>query len=171
MKSGFFSLSEAERDCVWEILRGVADDPNAVEMKGFVQHGAVSTYDHCLRVAMTSFWLARRFDLRVDPVSLVRGAFLHDFYLYDWHHSKNITHWHGFKHPLIARLNADVVFRLNEKERNIIESHMWPLTVTRLPHCREAAVVCLSDKLCSTQETLWQRRADIVKRNKFIEKR
>lgn len=70
-----------------------------------------------------------------------------------------ITHWHGFKHPLIARYNADAVFKLNEKERNIIQTHMWPLTITQLPHCREAYLVCLADKMSSSWETVMERRA------------
>ena len=71
----------------------------------------------------------------------------------------NITHWHGFKHPLIARYNADAVFQLNNKERNIIQTHMWPLTITQLPRCREACLVCLADKMSSSWETLMERRA------------
>ena len=87
------------------------------------------------------------------------ARFLHDFYLYDWHNCSNITHWHGFKHPLIARYNADAVFQLNNKERNIIQTHMWPLTITQLPRCREACLVCLADKMSSSWETLMERRA------------
>lgn len=82
-----------------------------------------------------------------DEASLVKGAFLHDFYLYDWHNCSNITHWHGFKHPRIARYNAEVVFALTDKEKDIIQSHMWPLTPTDIPHSREAALVCMADKM------------------------
>lgn len=154
-----FALTATEKACVQAILRGYADDPNAMAMREFVQHGCVSTYEHCMRVACTSFWLNRRLNLHADECSLVRGAFLHDFYLYDWHKARHITHWHGFKHPLIARINADVIFRLNDTERDIIQSHMWPLTIHLIPSTREAAIVCIADKLCSAQETLWERRA------------
>lgn len=155
----FQPLTETENACVQEILRGWADNAEALAMKAFVQHGRVSTYEHCMRVAQTSFWLNRRLGLHADEVSLVRGAFLHDFYLYDWHHAKNITHWHGFKHPAIACYNADVIFALNDTERDIIRSHMWPLTLNVPPRSREAAIVCMADKICSTRETLMERRA------------
>jgi len=46
---------------------------------------------------------------------------------------------------------ADV---LNEIEKDIIRKHMWPLTVTRIPRCREAGIVCLVDKFCSLAETV-----------------
>lgn len=110
-------------------------------MQQFIQHGTVTTYEHCLRVTRIAYWLNLHWHCHADEVSLVRGAFLHDFYLYDWHNCSNITHWHGFKHPLIARYNADAVFQLNNKERNIIQTHMWPLTITQLPRCREACLV------------------------------
>lgn len=36
---------------------------------------------------------------------------------------------------------------------------MWPLTITQLPRCREACLVCLADKMSSSWETLMERRA------------
>lgn len=53
--------------------------------KGYIQHGAVSCYLHSFFVAYMSVWLAKRFRIRVHLRSLVRGALLHDYFLYDWH--------------------------------------------------------------------------------------
>ncbi len=51
-----------------------------------------TTYEHCLRVTRIAYWLNLHWHCHADEVSLVRGAFLHDFYLYDWHNCSNITH-------------------------------------------------------------------------------
>ena len=150
-------LSPLERTKFRALVRGWADDPQVLKMRGYIQHGNVTTYAHCMRVAMTSFWLNRHLCLHGDEVSLVRGALLHDFYLYDWHHCADLPGLHGFEHPARALKKAEEFFPLNDKERNIIASHMWPLTLTKIPRCREAAIVCLADKLCSLQETLFQR--------------
>ena len=91
--------------------------------------------------------------------SLVGPYELHDFYLYDWHNCSNITHWHGFKHARIARYNAETVFKLTDKEKDIIQSHMWPLSPTDIPHSREAALVCMADKMSSSYETVLERKA------------
>lgn len=154
----FCKLTPAEERRMREILHDVADDPNALLMRQFIQHGTVTTYEHCLRVARIAYWLNLRLGCRAREVSLLRGAFLHDFYLYDWHRCRDITRWHGFKHPLIARYNAETIFALDTVEKNIIQSHMWPLTITWVPRCREAVLVCLADKMSSTWETVMERR-------------
>ena len=47
---------------------------------------------------------------------------------------------------------------LTAREKNCILAHMWPLS-RRAPRSREAAAVCLADKLCATAEVLgyWRR--------------
>lgn len=135
-----------------ELLREVALDPLAMRMKQYIQHGHVTTYDHCLSVARMSIRIAEGMHVRVDRKELIWGAFLHDYYLYDWH--VHGDHLHGYHHPEIAARNAGEDFRINEKEQSIIRSHMWPLTLFHAPSSREAFIVCLADKICSTKETI-----------------
>ena len=53
--------------------------------KEYCQHGVISTYEHSLAVTYTSVYLALRSKKPVNMRSIVRGALLHDFYMYDWH--------------------------------------------------------------------------------------
>lgn len=130
---------------------------NVQQMKLFIQHGAVTTYDHCKNVVCVSFWMNCKLKLRADEQALVTGAFLHDFYLYDWH-KKDCSHrLHGFAHPKMACENARVHFQINKKEQGIILSHMWPLTLTNLPMSREAVIVCIADKYCALLETVFRK--------------
>lgn len=119
--------------------------------KDFVQHGEVSVYSHSVAVAEYSCRLAKKMKMKVDYSSLVRGALLHDFFLYDWHDEWDKLH--GFKHPKIALENASTRFSLNKKECNIIRKHMWPMTFIHIPTCKEAWLVCFVDKFCSLMET------------------
>lgn len=120
----------------------------------FIQHGNTSVKKHCISVAIVSYWIAKKFKINVDINSLLRGALLHDYFLYDWH-EKNAGHGlHGFKHPRFALNNADRDFNLNKVERNVILRHMFPLTPIP-PMCKEAWIVCMADKYCSTRETMY----------------
>ena len=138
------------------LVEEISTDGKTQEMKKYIQHGKISTYEHCMQVARLSYELNRKLHFHANERELVRGAFLHDYYLYDWHLPHNRLH--GFYHPGVAVENASRDFKLSSREKNIIASHMWPLTVTKLPKSREAVLVGMADKLCSTKETLFKRR-------------
>lgn len=120
-------------------------------MDSYVQHGNTTCLKHSLAVAYYSYTIGKRLRLKCDWAALVRGAMLHDFFLYDWHVRDKSRRWHGFTHPKAALSNANRHFIINRREREIILKHMWPLTPS-FPRCREAALVCLVDKVCSVAE-------------------
>lgn len=138
------------------LLSRFRNDPKVKEMKKYIQHGVISTYDHCISVTRVAMWMNNRWHLGADENTLIAGAFLHDFYLYDWHNEGEGLH--GFYHPGIACRNAVEHFDIDEDVQGIIRTHMWPLTLTRMPMSREAWIVCMADKYISTKETLLNRR-------------
>lgn len=124
--------------------------------RGFIQHGDVSVYEHVVSVARASAAAGaflERMGVRVDRPSLIRGALLHDYFLYDWHDPDPSHRPHGFTHPATALTRALEDFELTERERNIIARHMFPL-VPIPPTCREAWIVCMADKACALHETI-----------------
>ena len=124
--------------------------------RSFIQHGTVSVYAHVTSVALAAVHVAdmlARLGIAVDRASLVRGALLHDYFLYDWHDPDPSHSLHGFKHPFFALARSEEDFSLTARERNIIVRHMFPL-VPVPPTCREAWIVCLADKYCATRETV-----------------
>src|SRR5574344_2137256 len=127
-------------------------------MKNYRAHGQVSVYDHSLFVAERSYLYGKKHHLDLDYKSLIRGALLHDFYLYDWHKSHKGHRLHGFRHPAWALHNANLRFDLNEKEKNIIFSHMWPLTFFQFPHSKEAWLVCHFDTQQAKLETFGHKK-------------
>jgi uncharacterized protein len=125
--------------------------------KHYMQHGKVSVYQHSLSVAYMSLYLARKWRLSLDERSLVRGALLHDYFLYDWHIPAPDHNLHGISHAGAALKNAKRDFEINQLEQDIIEKHMFPLNI-RPPKYKESIIVCLADKLCATKETVLDRR-------------
>lgn len=123
------------------------------DMHQYVQHGDTSTFEHCLMVAYCSYQMAKALPSDFNYKSIIRGAMLHDFYLYDWHVPHHSHRLHGFSHAKCALNNASKLLILNKTEADIIEHHMWPLTLRRYPRSKEAFLVCMVDKYCSLAET------------------
>ncbi len=120
--------------------------------KKYIQHGDTSVYEHCINVACLCVLIATCFHIKVNQRNLVRGALLHDYFLYDWHVTDNSHKWHGFTHPRTALRNARKSFKLNKIERDMILRHMFPLNITP-PRYKESIILCLSDKIYAIFET------------------
>lgn len=104
-------------------------------------------------MAEVSVRIADSIPIKVDERAMIRGALLHDYFLYDWHEKDGNHRLHGFSHPYTALRNAREDYVLEEIEENIILRHMFPLTPIP-PTCREAWIVCAADKYCALGETL-----------------
>ena len=94
---------------------------------------------------------------KVDKVSLVRGALLHDFFLYDWHDKTAMPKAHAYLHPLIAFDNAKKEFKLN---------------AIVMPKYKESWIVVTADKVCTVSEVASNIKlrlvASLLKNNNLI---
>ena len=118
-----------------------------------LHHSKTSCYRHMFTVSYYTYKMCKWFNL--DYVSGARGAMLHDLYLYTWHKEcgvvKEILKKHPWIHPKIALKNATSYFDLNDIEKDIIITHMWPVTI-KLPKYAESFIVGIADKLCCVME-------------------
>ena len=146
---------------VHELGKEILASDNMNREKRFIQHANVSTYEHSIGVATMSLTLAAIFRVKVDKVSLVRGALLHDFFLYDWHDKTAMPKAHAYLHPLIAFDNAKKEFRLNAIEKNIIQAHMFPLSIV-MPKYKESWIVVMADKICAMNEIVSNLKLKLV---------
>lgn len=144
-----------EKDIIFQdIINDLKFNKTVLKMKKFIQHGSTNCYEHCMNVAYYSYLIAKKHKL--DYKAVARAALLHDLFLYDWHHhtnNKNIFQMHGFVHPKKSYINASKITKLNDKEKDIIVKHMWPLTL-KLPKYKETWIIILIDKICSINEFL-----------------
>lgn len=149
---------ERQRDLNRKI-RSAAEDilqsDNFRSTRGHIQHGNMTVNSHCMNVAKYSIAISEKLHISCSQRELIRGALLHDYFLYDWHSRDHIKPWrlHGIFHPGIALRNASEEYCLTSREKEIIKKHMWPLTFVP-PTCREAWIVTAADKWCSLMETL-----------------
>jgi uncharacterized protein len=146
-------MMEQEQAILNEWVEDLAQSNNFVSMRQSLQHGQTDCLLHSISVAYFSYAIAVIFNLKLDKRSLVRGALLHDFFLYDWHEPDRAHRFHGFSHPKTALKNALGEWELNDREKDIIAKHMFPL-VPEFPCCKESLLVCMLDKTCSLAEIL-----------------
>jgi Predicted HD superfamily hydrolase len=154
-----FKYENEYRECVVDLI----NNPVVQSMEEFIQHSDISCFEHCINVSYNSYLICRRLHLNYQAAA--RGGLLHDLFLYDWHISKPEKGLHGFAHPFIALENANKYFNLNDVEKDIIEKHMWPLTV-KMPKYKEALIVSFVDKYCAFMETIKAHNGEYISRMK-----
>ena len=146
-------LTPEERQLLRTLIADLDRTGRLALARAAIQHGSTTVFAHCVKVACFSLFLANKLHIPVNTHALLRGALLHDYFLYDWH-EKNAGHrFHGFTHPATALKNAQEDFMLTPVEKDIIARHMFPLCPIP-PRCREAWLVCAADKYCALLETL-----------------
>ena len=145
-------LSEENREIFNRIYKEVKDSSRFMECENYISHGTTTLRQHVVAVTLLALNISEKLHLDIDKEALIRGALLHDYYLYDWH-EKKLKELHGFHHPVKALKEALKDFKLTEKEKDIIRHHMYPLTFNT-PKSREAWLICISDKICAWGETL-----------------
>ena len=151
-----YSINDIDSKYIDSYLKEILNNKNFLLIKNFTHHGKVSTYDHCIHVAAMSLKINNFFHLNSRIDVLLKASVLHDFLLYDWHNN-NAKKLHGFTHAKEAATNAKMNFNVNKDILQIIESHMWPLNITKIPKSKEAIIVCIADKYCALLETLFLR--------------
>lgn len=147
-----------------ELMELFRNDPQIDNMRNYIQHGTTTTLEHCENVAWISFLINKKLHLNADEKKLIEIAMLHDYYLYDWHEDDPSHRLHGFHHPKVACKNAIRDFDIPKDEQDAILSHMWPLTITKIPKSKEAIILCIADKYCAIIEVFRKGKKETQKK-------
>ena len=162
MKQYLKDLIENDRE-FQKIIEPLITNETVLKMKNFRQHYETSCFDHCYVVAFYCYLICKKYNL--DYKSATRAAMLHDLFLYDWRkRQEDRKGLHAFTHGKTACENACKLFDLNEKEKDMIIKHMWPVTI-ELPKSLEGFVLTFVDKYCATSETF-----EVLKSRLFMKK-
>lgn len=138
-----------------EFIRMIRDIIRTKEFRGMKQyrhHVKGSVYDHSIKVAYLCYRHHKRFGTKTDLRELVRGALLHDFYLYDWHEMLPGRRLHLFTHPRCSLANALHHYPdLTRREQDMIRRHMFPVTLTP-PRTGAGWLICFYDKVAACSD-------------------
>ena len=135
-----------------EILADIKNNETVLQMKKYRQHFDTTCYEHCLEVSYYCYKICKK--LHLDYKSATRAAMLHDLFLYDWRKPNPYGGLHAFTHGKVAYENASKIFDLNDKEKDMITKHMWPVTLS-LPKYPETFILTAVDKYCALEESIY----------------
>lgn len=114
-------------------------------------HHGISRYEHSLRVAKYSYVVSKKMKSK-NTKEITRAALLHDFYVDSDMVNCSETKRLGL-HPKVALDNANKYYELNDMQKDIIRTHMFPVSLN-IPKYKESWLVSLVDKAVGTYEML-----------------
>ena len=140
-KKDIISQNKEFQDIIYPLIT----NDTVQQMKNFKQHYETTCFEHCYTAAYYCYCICKK--LNLDYKSATRAAMLHDLFLYDWRKRQpDRKGLHAFTHGKTACENASKLFDLNDKEKDIIVKHMWPVTLLSLPKYRESFLITIFDK-------------------------
>ena len=114
-----------------------------------IEHHGISRWEHLIKISYYSYKVAKR--LKMDYISVARGALLHDFYLDGDERDAKRKFLDNFTNQKKALITSDNYFKINDIEKNIIVSHMFPM-YPALPKYKESVLVNAVDKIIGSYE-------------------
>lgn len=129
------------------LIKDIINNPNFRELDNEMHHG-ISRYRHSYRVAEGVYKLTKK--LHFNYKEATRAALLHDFY-FNYQLEENGEAKNLVEHPNMALLNASKYYELSELQKNMIASHMFPLSKV-LPKYKESICITIVDKVVAIYE-------------------
>ena len=123
----FIKESSDKNEEFQTIIKEFIHNETVQEMKKYRQHYETSCFDHCYMAAYYCFCICKKYQ-------------------------PDRKGFHAFTHGKKACENACKLFDLNEKEKDMIIKHMWPVTI-EFPKSIEGFVLTLVDKYCALSES------------------
>lgn len=116
-----------------------------------IEHHGISRMEHSIKISYYSYVIAKK--LKMDYISVARGGLLHDFFLDGDERTTKKKIFDTFTHPKRALKTSIGNFKINDIEKNIIVSHMFPLYLS-FPKYKESILVNLVDKFIGCKELI-----------------
>lgn len=132
----------------YNIVDKIINDNEFKKIDNCTHHG-ISRFDHSCRVSYYSYKLTKALGLNYKEVA--RAGLLHDFFLNE-NKTKKEKLKSMFAHSKKSLENSEELFYLNDLEKDIIYTHMFPLNLNRVPKYMESWIVSGVDKAIAAYE-------------------
>lgn len=162
-------ISDQQKEKLETIYQTFLHDEKILKMKEIQMHRGSNCYEHSFKVAKLAMKRALRSQRKnIDLETLLIGAILHDYYLYDWRKDRSKLKGHAKKHEMIASENASRDYDVSPAIKKVIETHMWPFNFKNFPNTVEARIVNNADTYIAFIEALTSRKHKEKRREHYI---
>lgn len=126
------------------IVQDILDNEEFQKLKD-IKHHDTNRYEHSLRVSYYSYLITKMLGLKYKETA--RAGLLHDFFLEENYKEKISKRLDTLlKHPIFALETASKYYELTDLQKDIIVSHMYPVTLNP-PKYLESWIVDLIDDI------------------------
>ncbi len=150
----------------YSCISDIFENQEVQKLGDFKHHIYTTRLQHSLNVSYYNYIICNFFNL--NAVSAARAGMLHDMFYYNRkeYSRENGEKSHSARHPEIAVENAKEHFYIDSLEEDIIEKHMWPMSIRQVPKYKESYIIGFVDKYCAILEILAPKYRNIKKRLK-----
>lgn len=143
-------MSLKQKDEFYSLIKDIENNIHFNKLSKELHHG-ITRYEHSMRVAKWTYKICKLLKIK-NKNEVTRAALLHDFYI-DNDLSSETGHEKLGEHPKIALENSLKYFKLDNIQKDIIKTHMFPCNLD-IPKYKESWLVSGIDKTVSTYEML-----------------
>ena len=129
------------------IVSDILKNSEFIELK-YEKHHGITRLDHSLNVAHITYKLCKGLKV-LNIKEITRAALLHDFFK-----DTEICNNAFVEHPMIALKNASKYFSLSDEQKNMIASHMFPVSRV-LPKTKGSWLISIADKFVALKEMVF----------------
>ena len=137
------------------LIDPILENKEFQKTKEIVHHG-ITRYEHLLRVSYYSYKITKILHLNYQETT--RASLLHDFFMEETKEDSKVQALR--RHPQYALEKASKYFDLSAREKDIIKTHMFPITFTP-PKYLESWIVDFIDDIAGIYEKCYSVRAEM----------
>ena len=145
-----------------KIIKPILDIEEFYKLKKISHHG-ITRYDHSLRVSYYTYLITKNLHLNYKEATV--AALLHDFFTDEVESENGIFKLR--RHPNHALENASRYFDLSDLQKDIIKTHMFPVTFTP-PKYSESWIVDIIDDCASIYERSYSIKKQLSAAGTFL---
>lgn len=128
-----------------------------------INHHGITRYDHSIRVAYYTYLVTKVLHINYEEATI--AALLHDFFTDEVDNEMSIFKLR--RHPKHALNNASKYFYLTDLQKDIISTHMFPVTFTP-PKYLESWIVDIVDDISAIYEKAYSTRRELSAATTFL---